>query len=73
MSVAAATLLFEAVRQRQAAGLIPTEGEGLSPELFDQTLFEWAIPRWRAGAATPAGPIWASAQEGSYWKSCRAP
>ena len=49
VSVAAATLLFEAVRQRQAAGLIPTEGEGLSPDVFQQTLFEWAYPqvaRW---------------------------
>ena len=61
VSVAAATLLFEAVRQRQAAGLIPSEGEGLSPELFDQTLFEWAYPqvaRWcrdpRTGPPTTA-------------------
>ena len=49
VSVAAATLLFEAVRQRQAAGLIPTNGEGLEPELYQRTLFEWAYPqvaRW---------------------------
>jgi len=56
VSVAAATLLFEAVRQRQAAGLIPTEGEGLSPELFEQTLFEWAYPqvaRWCRDTGRP--------------------
>ena len=49
VSVAAATLLFEAVRQRQAAGLIPTAGEGLGPELYKSTLLEWAYPqvaRW---------------------------
>ena len=49
VSVAAATLLFEALRQRQAAGLIPTAGEGLGPELYKTTLLEWAYPqvaRW---------------------------
>ena len=56
VSVAAATLLFEAVRQRQAAGLIPTEGEGLSPDVFQQTLFEWAYPqvaRWCRDTGRP--------------------
>ena len=56
VSVAAATLLFEAVRQRQAAGLIPTAGEGLSPELFERTLFEWAYPqvaRWCRDSGRP--------------------
>ena len=47
--VAAATLLFEAVRQRQAARLIPTEGEGLSPELFHQTPVRVGLP--------PGGPL----------------
>ena len=49
VSVATATLLFEALRQRQVAGLAPTQGEGLKPEQYQQLLFEWAYPdvaRW---------------------------
>ena len=45
VSVATATLLFEAVRQRQAAGLLPEQGEGLPPGLYDKLLFEWAYPQ----------------------------
>jgi tRNA (guanosine-2'-O-)-methyltransferase len=44
VSVATATLLFEALRQRQAAGLVPSAGEGLEPERYRATLFEWAYP-----------------------------
>jgi tRNA (guanosine-2'-O-)-methyltransferase len=59
VSVAAAVLLFEALRQRQAAGLVPQAGEGLSPDLYRRTLFEWAYPevaRWcqREGRDYPA-------------------
>ena len=49
VSVATATLLFEALRQRQVAGLAPTQGEGLKPEQYQQLLFEWSYPdvaRW---------------------------
>ena len=49
VSVAAAVLLFEALRQRQAAGRVPEAGEGLDPDLYRRTLFEWAYPevaRW---------------------------
>jgi tRNA (guanosine-2'-O-)-methyltransferase len=49
VSVAAAVLLFEALRQRQAAGRVPEAGEGLDPDLHRRTLFEWAYPdvaRW---------------------------
>ena len=49
VSVATATLLFEALRQRQVAGLAPTQGEGLKPEQYQQMLFEWSYPevaRW---------------------------
>ena len=56
VSVAAATLLFEAVRQRQAAGLIPSAGEGLAPELYKATLLEWAYPqvaRWCRDTGRP--------------------
>jgi tRNA (guanosine-2'-O-)-methyltransferase len=45
VSVAAATLLFEALRQRQAAGLLPQEGEGLPPERRRRQLFEWCYPQ----------------------------
>jgi tRNA (guanosine-2'-O-)-methyltransferase len=44
VSVAAATLLFEALRQRQAAGLVPSGGEGVAPERYRRQLFEWAYP-----------------------------
>ncbi len=43
VSVAAALILFEAQRQRLAAGLY--ESSRLDPELLDRTLFEWAYPR----------------------------
>lgn len=44
VSVAAATLLFEAMRQRKVAGLLPSQGEGLTTDLHRQRLFEWAYP-----------------------------
>ncbi len=44
VSVAAAILLFEALRQRQIAGIIPQDGEGLSNDLYKKKLFEWAYP-----------------------------
>jgi tRNA (guanosine-2'-O-)-methyltransferase len=44
VSVAAATLLFEALRQRQVAGIAPQTGEGLEPALYQQRLFEWSYP-----------------------------
>jgi len=49
VSVATATLLFEALRQRQAAGLVPSHGEGLTPARYSRLLFAWAYPevaRW---------------------------
>jgi len=45
VSVATATLLFEALRQRQAAGLAPSNGEGIPSERYDSLLFEWAYPQ----------------------------
>ncbi|MFN9548556.1 MAG: tRNA (guanosine(18)-2'-O)-methyltransferase TrmH [Cyanobacteriota bacterium] len=44
VSVAAATLLFEALRQRRAAGLLPERGEGVPAERYGRLLFEWAYP-----------------------------
>jgi len=43
VSVAAATILFEAQRQRLAAGLY--DHCRLGPEIYRRTLFEWAHPR----------------------------
>ncbi len=43
VSVAAAVILFEAHRQRSAAGLYDTPR--LEPEVFECTLFEWAHPK----------------------------
>ena len=44
VSVAAAVLLSEALRQRQVAGMTPEKGEGLNKELYNQKIFEWAYP-----------------------------
>ncbi len=43
VSVAAAVILFEAQRQRLAAGLY--DQPRLDPETYQRTLFEWAYPR----------------------------
>lgn len=43
VSVAAALLLFEAQRQRTAAGLY--SASRLDQEIYDRTLFEWAHPK----------------------------
>ena len=43
VSVATALLLFEAFRQREAAGMY--QSSRLEPEEFDRILFEWAYPR----------------------------
>ena len=45
VSVATATLLFEALRQREAAGLAPKHGEGLEPKQYRRLLVEWAYPQ----------------------------
>ena len=44
VSVATANLLFEALRQRHKAGILPSNGEGMSIEKYKKTLFEWAYP-----------------------------
>ncbi len=44
VSVAAAILLFEAIRQREVKGLIPKNGEGLDEKVYKKTLFEWSYP-----------------------------
>ncbi len=60
VSVAAAVLLFEALRQRQAAGLLPTAGEGVPAERRQELLFEWAYPevaRWCQQQGRPYPPL----------------
>tara|TARA_Y100000589_G_C26961915_1_gene550968 strand:- start:130 stop:783 length:654 start_codon:yes stop_codon:yes gene_type:complete len=44
VSVASAVLLYEAIRQRDEKGLLPSNGEGLSIEEYEKTLFEWSYP-----------------------------
>ena len=44
VSVAASALLFEAIRQRQVANIIPEAGEGMSKETYKEKIFEWAYP-----------------------------
>ena len=44
VSVAASTLLFEAARQRQVENLLPESGEGMSKEIYETKIFEWAYP-----------------------------
>ena len=44
VSVATATLLFEALRQRQTAGVAPSGGEGIPAERYSDLLFEWCYP-----------------------------
>ncbi|WP_320668174.1 tRNA (guanosine(18)-2'-O)-methyltransferase TrmH [Prochlorococcus sp. MIT 1307] len=45
VSVAASTLLFEALRQRERKKGTPKSGEGVPPEVYDQIIFEWAYPQ----------------------------
>ena len=61
VSVATAILLFEALRQRHRAGLIPEQGEGIpgGPKAYARILFRWAYPQvadWceRQGRPYPA-------------------
>ena len=44
VSVAAATLLFEALRQRQEKRIVPASGEGMPKEVYEKRIFEWAYP-----------------------------
>ncbi len=64
VSVAAATLLFEALRQRQAAGRVPTAGEGVDPQVRRRLLFEWAYPQVAAWCRQQQRPYPALGAEG---------
>ena len=56
VSVAAATLLFEALRQRQAAGVVPSDGEGVPAGRYSDLLFEWAYPQVAAWCRAQGRP-----------------
>ncbi|MFM8524364.1 MAG: tRNA (guanosine(18)-2'-O)-methyltransferase TrmH [Cyanobacteriota bacterium] len=60
VSVAAATLLFEARRQRDQAGRNPEAGPALAPELHRDRLFEWCYPSvaaWCRQEGRPYPPL----------------
>ena len=60
VSVATATLLFEALRQRQVAGLAPQNGEGIPAGDYDTLLFEWCYPEvaaWCREQGRPYPPL----------------
>ncbi|MDH3205600.1 MAG: tRNA (guanine-N2)-dimethyltransferase, partial [Gemmatimonadota bacterium] len=58
VSVASSLLLFEAARQRSAAGMYETTR--LPPDVFTERLFEWAYPslaRTRRDEGRPYPPL----------------
>jgi tRNA (guanosine-2'-O-)-methyltransferase len=69
VSVAAATLLFEALRQRRAAGLLPERGEGLPVERYSAQLFEWAYPEVAAWCRKEGRPYPLLDEEGAILES----
>ena len=69
VSVAAATLLFEALRQRRAAGLLPERGEGLPAERYSAQLFEWAYPEVAAWCRKEGRPYPLLDEEGTILES----
>ena len=64
VSVATATLLFEALRQRQVAGLAPQNGEGIPAGDYDTLLFEWCYPEVAAWCRDQGRPYPALGDEG---------
>ncbi len=64
VSVAAAALLFEALRQRQAAGRVPARGEGVDPQRYRRQLFEWAYPQVAAWCRREGRPYPALGEQG---------
>jgi tRNA (guanosine-2'-O-)-methyltransferase len=64
VSVATATLLYEALRQRQAAAQVPEHGEGMEPGRFERQLFEWAYPQVAAWCRREGRPYPALSADG---------
>ncbi|MEX0588500.1 MAG: TrmH family RNA methyltransferase [Cyanobium sp.] len=69
VSVACATLLFEALRQREAAGVLPSHGEGVPAERYGALLFEWAYPEVAAWCQREGRPYPALDAEGAITES----
>ena len=65
VSVATAILLFEALRQRQAKGCLPSQGEGVAPERYGPLLFEWAYPQVADWCSREGRPYPALSPEGA--------
>ena len=66
VSVATATLMFEALRQREAKGVVPSAGEGLAPDHYRRLLFEWAYPEVAAWCRSEERPYPALNEEGEF-------
>ena len=66
VSVATALLLFEAFRQREAAGMY--EASRLEPKEFDRILFEWAYPRIARSFQAKGSPYPTIAPDGDIGK-----
>jgi tRNA (guanosine-2'-O-)-methyltransferase len=64
VSVASALLLFEAARQRQAAGMYARPR--LDPQRYRTLLFEWAYPRLARRLADEGRPDPELAEDGSF-------
>ena len=62
-AVATATLLFEALRQRQAAGVVPTAGEGMTPIVTGSCCSSGVIQRSRP----PTGGVSSWMTTANYW------
>lgn len=62
VSVATALILFEAARQRQAAGLY--DESRLEPDVFERRLFEWAYPSVAASRREEGRPYPELTQDG---------
>lgn len=67
VSVAAAVILFEAQRQREAAGFY--DAPRLEPEAYQRTLFEWLHPRIAAHCRARGEPYPALDDEGDPIRS----
>lgn len=69
VSVAAATLLFEALRQRRRAGLVPDGGEGVPAARYSDLLVEWAYPEVAAWCRQQGRPYPLLDAEGAILES----
>ncbi len=73
LRMVAAVLLFEALRQRELAGLVPSHGEGCpaGKRNTGASCSSGPTPRWRSGAGARGGPTRHSRRRGRLRRSCR--